>query len=260
MTKRFFLPLLFIGVLFGMTVLTTQPQTVSAHQSGCHRWHSCPSDSGSYVCGDLGYTSGCGGATAAPAPQAQVITLPKPHVPVITTESITEEVPIVFESRIEYTSREYSSFSKVTQEGRDGIKRIVTAVTLTDGTETARTAAAPVVAAAPQPRITLIGNRISPLAKITRFWDAGKKDRYAIKGTFTPNSEVVLAVGTKKIKRVKTDSQGVFLFKNIKITEAKPELIIHERRSGKEHQVSEKTYVDKKTKEIWTEYQVLHKD
>lgn len=33
--------------------------TVSAHRSGCHRWHSCPSDTGSYVCGDLGYTSGC---------------------------------------------------------------------------------------------------------------------------------------------------------------------------------------------------------
>lgn len=33
--------------------------SVSAHRSGCHRWHSCPSDSGSYVCGDLGYTSGC---------------------------------------------------------------------------------------------------------------------------------------------------------------------------------------------------------
>jgi hypothetical protein len=30
-----------------------------AHQSGCHRWHSCPSDTGSYVCGDLGYCSGC---------------------------------------------------------------------------------------------------------------------------------------------------------------------------------------------------------
>jgi hypothetical protein len=26
-----------------------------AHRSGCHRWHSCPSDSGSYGCGDLGY-------------------------------------------------------------------------------------------------------------------------------------------------------------------------------------------------------------
>lgn len=31
-----------------------------AHRSGCHRWHSCPSDTGSYVCGDIGYCSGCG--------------------------------------------------------------------------------------------------------------------------------------------------------------------------------------------------------
>ena len=30
-----------------------------AHQSGCHRWHICPSDSGSYVCGDLGYDTYC---------------------------------------------------------------------------------------------------------------------------------------------------------------------------------------------------------
>ena len=30
-----------------------------AHRSGCHRWHSCPSDSGSYICGDIGYCSAC---------------------------------------------------------------------------------------------------------------------------------------------------------------------------------------------------------
>ncbi len=24
-----------------------------AHQHGCHRWHTCPSDSGSYICGDI---------------------------------------------------------------------------------------------------------------------------------------------------------------------------------------------------------------
>jgi len=30
-----------------------------AHRSGCHRWHSCPSDTGSYDCGDLGYCSQC---------------------------------------------------------------------------------------------------------------------------------------------------------------------------------------------------------
>ena len=30
-----------------------------AHRDGCHRWHSCPSDTGSYVCGDLGYKDYC---------------------------------------------------------------------------------------------------------------------------------------------------------------------------------------------------------
>src|SRR4051794_16645005 len=44
--------------------------SADAHQSGCHRWHSCPSDSGSYVCGDLGYTSGCGGTTPPSPPAA----------------------------------------------------------------------------------------------------------------------------------------------------------------------------------------------
>ncbi|MFE5300326.1 hypothetical protein [Streptomyces sp. NPDC056632] len=32
----------------------------AAHRNGCHRWHSCPSDTGSYVCGDLGYFTYCG--------------------------------------------------------------------------------------------------------------------------------------------------------------------------------------------------------
>jgi hypothetical protein len=33
--------------------------TADAHRDGCHRWHSCPSDSGTYECGDLGYCSQC---------------------------------------------------------------------------------------------------------------------------------------------------------------------------------------------------------
>lgn len=32
---------------------------VEAHRSGCHSKHSCPSDSGSYTCGDKGYCSQC---------------------------------------------------------------------------------------------------------------------------------------------------------------------------------------------------------
>ena len=33
--------------------------TADAHRSGCHRWHSCPSDRGTYVCGDRGYCFQC---------------------------------------------------------------------------------------------------------------------------------------------------------------------------------------------------------
>lgn len=38
----------------------------SAHRSGCHAWHSCPSDSGSYVCGDTGHSNYCSGSTYTP--------------------------------------------------------------------------------------------------------------------------------------------------------------------------------------------------
>ena len=51
MQKRYIIIiLLFIYIL---------PFSVNAHRSGCHRWHSCPSDSGSYTCGDLGHCSYC---------------------------------------------------------------------------------------------------------------------------------------------------------------------------------------------------------
>lgn len=42
-----------------LTLVFFVPQSSYGHQDGCHRWHSCPSDSGSYVCGDLGYATYC---------------------------------------------------------------------------------------------------------------------------------------------------------------------------------------------------------
>ncbi len=42
-----------ILVLLLVTVGVAAP--AAAHQDGCHRWHSCPSDTGSYQCGDGGY-------------------------------------------------------------------------------------------------------------------------------------------------------------------------------------------------------------
>jgi len=50
----FLLALTFLFLFSGFYVVIAE-----AHRSGCHRWHSCPSDSGSYICGDIGYCSGC---------------------------------------------------------------------------------------------------------------------------------------------------------------------------------------------------------
>lgn len=45
--------------LFATLTILLVLSLAHAHRSGCHRWHSCPSDSGSYICGDLGYCSQC---------------------------------------------------------------------------------------------------------------------------------------------------------------------------------------------------------
>ena len=48
-----------ISVLsFGVSIIAFAGAALAA-SSGCHRWHSCPSSTNSYVCGDLGYCSQC---------------------------------------------------------------------------------------------------------------------------------------------------------------------------------------------------------
>jgi hypothetical protein len=45
-------------IIFLFTALVIIVPNISfAHRSGCHRWHSCPSDTGSYIQGDAGYIS-----------------------------------------------------------------------------------------------------------------------------------------------------------------------------------------------------------
>jgi micrococcal nuclease len=48
-----------VGVVIGLLWWGDHIALSDAHRSGCHRWHSCPSDRGTYVCGDLGYCSHC---------------------------------------------------------------------------------------------------------------------------------------------------------------------------------------------------------
>lgn len=47
-----------------VAIIPLQTSLSDAHQNGCHRWHSCPSDTGSYVCGDLGHDTYCPKNTA----------------------------------------------------------------------------------------------------------------------------------------------------------------------------------------------------
>jgi endonuclease YncB( thermonuclease family) len=56
-----------------------------AHRSGCHRWHACPSDRGTYTCGDLGHCSQCpdhaygqAGQPRAAAPRTPPAATPPP--------------------------------------------------------------------------------------------------------------------------------------------------------------------------------------
>lgn len=42
-----------------MLLLLSISPTALAHRNGCHAWHSCPSDRGTYVCGDTGHCGQC---------------------------------------------------------------------------------------------------------------------------------------------------------------------------------------------------------
>jgi endonuclease YncB( thermonuclease family) len=53
--------LLFGVALVLLLIFPTFPTQSYGHRSGCHAAHSCPSDSGSYVCGDTGNFSQCPG-------------------------------------------------------------------------------------------------------------------------------------------------------------------------------------------------------
>lgn len=61
-------------LLITLFAVLLNPASALAHQSGCHRWHSCPSDSGSYICGDTGYTSGCDDSSPYIAPAVDYAT------------------------------------------------------------------------------------------------------------------------------------------------------------------------------------------
>jgi hypothetical protein len=78
---------------------------VYAHRSGCHRWHSCPSDHGTYTCGDLGYCSACpdnqycmyGSPKSGNAPSSRAASPPLPSQPGKPAAKATRAAPSLLE-------------------------------------------------------------------------------------------------------------------------------------------------------------------
>ncbi|MER5476047.1 hypothetical protein ABT026_03515 [Streptomyces sp. NPDC002734] len=79
-----------VACLTGTTMLASVGPA-SAHRHGCHARHSCPSDTGSYICGDLGDFSMCGtgsvggtggsGGTGSSAEPAEPVDIDAPSKP-----------------------------------------------------------------------------------------------------------------------------------------------------------------------------------
>jgi hypothetical protein len=230
-----------------------------AHRDGCHRWHSCPSDNGSYVCGDLGYTSQCGGSVTTP-----VYTPPAPRVPVKTSKNIDREEKINFKTITKYDYREYPGYTKIKQNGVLGAKLITTTISLTDGAETSRTDSGSRVKANAVDQIIIKGGRTKPVAKIYGIANSDpgflgmNKGKFNIWGKYTPGSKVYLFVNKVEKSSARSNSEGWFTFKNVAVDKEESWLHVFERNDDRIVTLSEKTRVNTNTKKVITEYKLLH--
>lgn len=91
------------AVLFGISLAwSAAPVSHAApiivdHRDGCHRWHSCPSDNGTYVCGDTGHYDYCPEnrpKQVAPPQQPKPAPVEEP-APTLPTAPVASERPTV---------------------------------------------------------------------------------------------------------------------------------------------------------------------
>jgi hypothetical protein len=73
------------------------PTIVMAHRSGCHRWHTCPSDTGSYTMCDTGHCSTAPSVSVADSgsTQSTLPTLDTPPDATVTTTPLHLDKSVV---------------------------------------------------------------------------------------------------------------------------------------------------------------------
>jgi hypothetical protein len=258
MSKR----LVLVGIctlLLSIALPIAVSTVVSAHRDGCHRWHSCPSDSGSYVCGDLGYTSGCGTVV----PVAPIIVAPP--APVKTSKEEVKESAIKFKTIKKFNRVEHVGYKKILTTGKAGVKATKVVVQYTDGVETTRDKPVETITQVPVDEVVEVGTRQKPTARFTKIREMKpgfmnwNKDKYIVEGFYKPNKEVILHQNSKEVGHTKTNKDGYFEFHGLKRADKPSWLMLYIKPKGKLEQVSDKTRAIFTTKELKTEYEILSK-
>lgn len=194
--------LLFAGGLAALLAVGPA-RPAQAHRDGCHRWHSCPSDSGSYVCGDAGYE--CRYPTY---PESQKGAVPDPVYSPPTARyapPTTNYAP----PRTSYSvpaSRSYPTYPPMTlppdyvaraEEAYSGAYQRLTAPT------TVRAAAS-----TSRPAHTTVAPVSSPLAATSSSTDSGSSDRSGVGWLFAGGGLVVFVVLRSRKKPVSARTDG----------------------------------------------------
>ena len=243
----------------GLVSLTLLTSPVFAHRSGCHRWHSCPSDSGSYSCGDTGYSNYC------TTPTYNVYT------PTITTkdEVVDEDIPTTVANQD--NSNEYIGFKKLITDGSIGRQTATTSVTYTDGVESSRSTSTTSIVTKPVDTVYEVGTRVKPTAYIDylsksdnqSFWSFMLTE-YDISASANPGNNYALMKNDQVIRLGKSTNTGMLSFDNVGMRTG-DKLTIGTYTGDKflwfmpsASKVSETSAVDTKKLTVVSEYDSLH--
>ena len=199
--------LVFIALVGGLSI-TVQSSQVSAHRSGCHRWHSCPSDSGSYTCGDTGYSNYCSPTTNYSTPS-----------PIITTkdEVIEQSIPVVEVTKD--NPNEYIGYKKLIIQGVEGLQTKTTTITYSDGTESSRGITSTSTTRKAINTVYDVGTRTKPTAWIDyisksdnqSFWSFLLTE-YDISASAQPDKDYALIKNDQVVRLGKSNKTGMLNF------------------------------------------------
>lgn len=202
-TARNALRLLLAGALAAgsLSVSISGAPTASAHRDGCHAAHSCPSDSGSYVCGDKGIYTYCPSTEAVPeaAPLYEEPDIEAPDTPEIAASTakagglvalaLTAEkdstITVQEDGRTVATKKATGSNQTITFTAPTGDHSYVVTATDAAGNTSYETDAISVTADATKPATTLTPHAPTPLegaARIGVNTEAGASYSLAVTG------------------------------------------------------------------------------